>query len=213
MRANLTAWREFEQELAPSETICIVIRGHGKEERGIHYIRLDQRLWIRTELLLRESRSQSTKKRMMYVFLPSCYRNFAQRAVNVLPKGSVLVTASDIDSSDSDMERWSNALTGYWPKGARAVDLFYLYLVKSRRNRFVPRTSVARGKEYVLNDMLCRHCGRQFETTAIDEVSARVGERERLTAISAKIAFARHEWDISACEYGSALSLLLAEGN
>ena len=139
-----TAWREFERELAPSEPICIVIRSQGKKEGRKHYSRLGQGLWIRTELLLQEFRSQSTKTRMMSVFLPSAYSNSARKAVNVLSKRSVLVTTSDIVFSNLDMERWTNALTEYWPKRARAVDLFYLYLVKSLGNRFMPRMSVAR---------------------------------------------------------------------
>lgn len=204
------AWREFEQELASSETFCMVISGHGKEESGMHYTRLDQRHWVRTDLLLRGFQSQSTKTRMMSIFLHSCNSNFAQSAVNVLPKGSVLVTTSDIDF-DSDMERLTNALAKNWPKDARAVDLFYFYLVKSLRNRFMPIISVAHGNKYVLDDMLHRHCGRQIGSTAVDEVSTRVGEGERLKAISAKVGFAQNEWDIDASEYGSSLALLLAE--
>lgn len=35
--------------------------GSGREERGIHYIRLAQRRWVRTERLLQGFQSQSTK--------------------------------------------------------------------------------------------------------------------------------------------------------
>ena len=54
--------------------------------------------------------------------------------------------------------------------------------------------------------MLRRHCGRQSEPTAIDEVSARVGERERLRAISAEVGFARDKLDISASDVQGGLS-------
>ena len=113
-----TAWREFERELAPSEPLCIVIRSQGKKEGRKHYSRLGQGLWIRTELLLQEFRSQSTKTRMMSVFLPSAYSNSARKAVNVLSKESVLVTTSDTV--------FSNLVDGSLAKGCKSSRLVLL---------------------------------------------------------------------------------------
>ena len=123
----------------------------------------------------------------------------------------MLVTVANGPSSGVDIDQWSRSLAAYWPTNARAVDLFYLYLVRSLGNRHGPVVSVAGGEQMNLDRMLRAHCGRGVDSSVIEKVAERAGGSEMLERVAKKLSVALNGQSIYTTEYGSALALIVEE--
>lgn len=202
------SWRTFEKRLNGQETACIIISGHDKQRTGRHRVDFGKK-WVLTLTLLRKLRNHITDRdRTISILLFACDGHHAREAVSTLYKGSVLVTFTGEWLPSSDIDRWTQALSQWWPKDAQAVDLANLYLVKALKIRYGPIVFVAEGSELNLDSLLQAYSGYETIPAAVQRVAHRVGEHDILDGVKEELWIARV---VLANEYGCALALLLAE--
>jgi hypothetical protein len=210
---NRITLREISEKLLPfvrraQSPICIIVRGHGKEERGKFLLKFGHSTWIYNSALMAIV-EEAIGKVPVSIFYTTCHSHAAHRDTSGLPTGSSIVAMSDDAAIDTDVERWVESLQSLNVTADSILELLLAYLTEGVRNRYSPKLEVVGVGVIRIEDLLDQHVGSAIPRSAIRHVKGLTADRKATKAIARKISASSTAWDINALEYGRALALVL----
>lgn len=210
---NCISLREVSEKLLPfvrraQSPICIIVRGHGKEERGKFLLKFSDSTWVYNSALMAIV-EKAVGKVPVSILYTTCHSHAAHRDTSGLPPGSSIVALSDDAAIDADVERWVESLQSLDVIAGSILELLLAYLTEGVRNRYSPDLEVVGIGVMRIEDLLDQHIGSAIPRSAIRHVKSLSTDRKATKVIAGKISASSMAWDINASEYGKALALVL----
>lgn len=210
---NRISLREISEKLLQfvrraQSPICIVVRGHGKEEQGNFLLKFSHSTWVYNSELLGII-EEAVGKVPVSIFYTTCHSHAAHRDTSSLPPGSSIVTLSEDAAINDDVERWIGSLSSLNVNAASILQLLLVYLTEGVLNHYSPKLEVVGVGIIQIEDILHQYVASAVPRSAIRYVRDLTIDRKATKAIAAKISASSTAWDIDAVDYGRALALVL----